>query len=333
MSEPVAEGKRPRREPWELDSRDLQRLDRSLYVHRPGSLSSRLREMDEILYRRVPSTVEVLLPSEVWDFWVNWGRQRIRNGQDVIVVIDADPRISGSRTRIGKSTLGMRLLKEWDPTFSARTLRDRYTTSPSELARFELACRPGQGVLDDEGSWFSRGRDAMTPENKLFTEVLATLASRQAIVVICCTSMLSLDPDVKALTSLRLLVRERGRAEAHVPTVYFDLERPRLLPFREHEMSPIYWEPLRGALWEAYEPIKREAQDRRMEKKLHEQAVFEARRLGLSPKEANALISAGGPVGEGGAGAAEPVEHRCGRCGRLFDNAHNLQTHEIGCAG
>lgn len=322
-----------RRRPWEVNSKDVRRLDRNLYVHGPGSLSWRLRELDDTLYRRAPSRVEVVLPSQVWDYWVDWGRRRIRDGKDIIVVIDADPRIAGGLTRIGKSTLGMRLLKEWDPSFNAKTIADRYTTSPSDLARFELRCKPGQGVLTDEGSWFGRGRDAMTPENKFFTEILATLASRQAIVVVCCTSMLSLDPDIKALASLRLLVREKGRAEVHVPTVFFDLEKPRLLTLREHEMSPIYWEALKGPLWDAYEPIKRAAQDQRMLKKLHEQAVFEARRLGLSPKEANALISAGGPMGDGGAGAAEPPEPRCGRCGRFFDNAHNLHTHEIGCSG
>ena len=321
----MAEPSRP------LRSRDLDLLDENLYLQRPDSLAWRLSDLDRELYGREPDEAQILLPREIWDYWVEWGRTRIRRGQDIIVVIDADRRATGSPTRIGKSTLGMLFLSEWDPTFRANVIRERYASSPSDLARFDLKCRPGQGVLYDEGMWGGRGRDAMSPENKLLGEILGTLASRQAIVVICSHSMLSLDPDVKALAALRLLVRRPGLAEVHVPTVYFDLEKPRLLPFREHGMSPISWDRITGPLMETYESVKREAQDRRIQIRLHEQAIFEARRLGLGPKEALEYVSAGGPDDGGGGGPAAPLE--CRSCGRRFDNQHNLDTHQIGCTG
>lgn len=314
-----------------LRSRDLDALNEDLYLSRPDSLSWQLNDLDRELYGREPDEVQMLLPREVWDYWIEWGRARIRRGQDIIVVIDADRRATGSPTRIGKSTLGMRLLYEWDPTFRAGTIHERYASSPSDLARFDLKCEPGQGILYDEGMWGGRGRDAMSPENKLLGEILGTLASRQAIVAICSHSMLSLDPDVKALASLRLLVRRPGLAEVHVPTVHFDLEKPRLLPFRQHSMSPILWDRLEGPLMERYETVKRAAQDHRIQVKLHEQAVFEARRLGLGPKQALEFVSAGGPV-ERGEGASPP-ELRCDSCGRRFSNRHNLDTHQMACAG
>ncbi len=313
-----------------LRSQDLDHLDEDLYLSQPDSIAWRLNDLDGELYGREPDEAQVLLPTEIMDYWIEWGRARIRRGQDIIVVIDADRRATGSPTRIGKSTLGMTLLSRWDPTFKAAVIRERYASSPSDLARFDLKCQPGQGILYDEGMWGGRGRDAMSPENKLLGEILGTLASRQAIVAICSHSMLSLDPDVKALASLRFLVRRPGLAEVHVPTVHFDLEKPRLLPFRQHEMSPILWDKLTGTLMETYETVKRDAQDRRIEVKLHEQAIFEARRLGLGPKEALEYVSAGGSEGNARPPAPqyEPdTETRCGRCRRTFDNAHNLETH------
>ena len=315
---------------WKLRSEDLNRLDEDLYVVRPGTLAWKLNHLDRGLYARETEEAELLLPEEIWDYWIQWGQRRIRDGQDIIVVIDADRRATGSPTRIGKSTLGMLLLKEWDPTFRASTVAERYAPSPSALAQFDLRCRPGQGVLYDEGMWGGRGRDAMSPENKLLGEILGTLASRQAIVVMCTHSMLTLDADVKALASLRLLVRERGLAEAHVPMIHFDLEKPRLLPFRQHPMSPLRWRPLSGPIWDAYSRAKEEAQNRRIEFKIHEQAVSEARRLGLNPKDYLSLNSAGGPV-EGGGGVPSP-SWECASCGRKLDNQHNLEAHQARCS-
>ena len=306
-------------------STDLRRHNRYVYTSRPGSLSWRLNAMDRGLYHRNPEVPEVILPEDIWQYWADWGRDRIRNGRDIIVVIDADSR-SGGITRIGKSTLGVQLLREWDPTFNLSTIRERYAASASDLARFELTNKPGQGVLYDEGMWGARGREAMTPENRMIGEILGTLASRQAIVVMCTGSMLDLDPSVRRLTHLRLIVRYRGLAEAHTPKVHFDLERTRLLPFREHEMSPLLWEPLDGPIATEYEAVKREAQDKRIRLKLQEQAVYEARQLGQRPGAGNAYIT------EGDRGDPTPrARWPCRKCGKGWGGKYERDRHEVRC--
>ncbi len=317
------------RKSWEFTDEDLRRLDHQLYVPSQDPIDRRLRELDSAVYGRSPPETEVLLPEEIWAYWIEWGRQRIREGRDIIIVIDADRR-SGGATRIGKSTLGLLLLKEWDPSFRTSTIRQRYATGPVDLAIFEKDCRPGQGVLYDEGMWGGRGRDAMSPENKMLGEILGTLASRQAIVVICSYSMLRLDADVRGLASLRLLVRRRGLAEVHLPKIHFDLENPRLLPFRQAEMSPIVWDRLDGPMMDAYEQVKRDAQDRRIELKLHEQAVFEARRLGLSPKQANVAVSAGEGIG---APSPPPALFPCEKCGKEWGDRYHRDRHQVTCPG
>lgn len=168
----------------------------------------------------------------------------------------------------------------------------------------------------------------MTPENRMIGEILGTLASRQAIVVMCTGSMLDLDPSVRRLTHLRLIVRYRGLAEAHTPKVHFDLERTRLLPFREHEMSPLLWEPLDGPIATEYEAVKREAQDKRIHRKLQEQAVYEARQLGQKPAAENAHIT------EGDRGDPPPPPRwLCRKCGSGWGGNYERARHEARCNG
>lgn len=219
---------------------------------------------------------------EVWDHWTCKWKARIADGRDLVIVIDAD-RTAGA-TRIGKSTLAILILRALDPTLRPDTIRSRVAGRASDLARFVGACERGQGILYDEGMWGARGRDAMTPDAKMIGEVLGTLASRGAAIVFCTHSMLSLDPEVKALAAFRLLVRRRGLAEVHTPQIQLDYERPRLLPFRQAKMSPLEWQPLDGPLWDSYLSVKRELQDAWIARKLEEQRVWEARRLGLSPR-------------------------------------------------
>lgn len=252
-------------------------------------------------------------PGEAWEFWVKWGRKRIESGRDIIVVIDADRK--AGPTRIGKSTLGQRLLMEWDPTFKRGVLRERIASRPLDLAGFVGKCGAGQGMLYDEGMWGARARDAMAPETKMLGELLGTLASRGAIVVICVHSMLSLDSEVRGLAALRMLVRRRGLAEAHTPQIQLDLERPRLLPFREHAMSPVRWDPIVGAMHREYEAVKREVQDRWLLRRLEEQRIWEARRLGLPIHPPVDRVTAGGHIRADGVPPPPPSPPQTWKCG------------------
>jgi hypothetical protein len=255
-------------------------------------------------------------------------RRRLAQGRDLIIVIDAD-RTAGA-TRIGKSTLGLTILKQLDPTFTAKTVVQRVAGGASDLARSVIGCQPGQGFLYDEGMWGARGRDAMSPDAKMVGEVLGTLASRGAIVVFCTHSMISLDTEVKALAAYRLIVRRRGLAEIHTPTIQLDLERPRLLPFREHEKSPLLWRPLRGSLYQAYLLEKARQQDDRIRLKLEEQRVWQARRLGQPTENGSSMENppAGGPV-EGRARA--PARWPCRNCGTEWGRRSDRDRHEARC--
>jgi hypothetical protein len=265
---------------------------------------------------------------EIWDYWLGEWRARIVDGRDLVIVIDAD-RTEGA-TRIGKSTLGARILRRLDPSFKASTIAARCAAGPAELAKKVVDCKPGQGFLYDEAMWGARGRDAMSPEGKMIGEILGTLASRQAIVIFCCHSMVSLDPEVKALAAYRLIVRTRGLAEVHTPTVQLDLERPRLLPFREHTMSPLLWPALGGPLWAAYERWKHESQDRRVKLKLQEQLVYERRRLGLPARdpETEPPLTAGDNPGPR---APAPREFACAKCARPFGSRYGRDRHQVSC--
>jgi hypothetical protein len=266
-------------------------------------------------------------PSEIRRHWFAEWRRRIRDGRDLVIVVDAD-RTEGA-TRIGKSTLALGIIGELDPSLTAETVPVRVAGGAADLARYVSTCRRGQGFLYDEGMWGARSREAMSPDSKMVGEVLGTLASRGAIVVFCCHSMLSLDTEVKALAAYRLLVRERGTAEVHTPQVQLDLERPRLLPFREAEYSPFTWDRLEGPLWRAYLRVKRRLQDARIARKLEEQRVWEARRLGLAPSD----YSGGpGPAGDKDAVRAR-AEWRCARCGSVWGRRSDRDRHQARCRG
>jgi hypothetical protein len=265
---------------------------------------------------------------KIWRFWIRTWRDRLAQGRDLIIVIDAD-RTAGA-TRIGKSTLGLHILQELDPTFQAKTVRKRIAGGAADLARSVIGCRRGNGFLYDEGMWGARSRDAMSPDAKMVGEVLGTLASRGAIVVFCTHSMLSLDTEVKALAAYRLLVRRRGLAEVHVPTIQLDLERPRLLPFRQHEMSPLEWEALSGPVWEEYSAGKNDLQDERIRVKLEEQRVWEARRLGLPTRDPSLDdATAGGSV----KGPTRAPRWPCRKCGDPWPSAWDRDRHEVRCKG
>ncbi|HEV2449670.1 MAG TPA: hypothetical protein VGU43_04575 [Thermoplasmata archaeon] len=287
-----------------------------------------------LLYRSRGPVDEGPTRAEIWKFWIGRWRARLKAGRDLVIVIDADRTgspdgVDAGATRAGKSTLGLEILQELDPTFTPAKVRNRVAGSGPDLARYVIGCERGNGFLYDEGMWGARGRDAMSPETKMVGEVLGTLASRGAIVVFCCHSMLTLDPEVKALASYRLLVRRRGLAEVHTPTVQLDLERPRLLPFRQHEMSPIEWAPLRGKLWNAYTAAKTEMQDERIRLKLEEQRVYQARRLGQrvdNPSSEGA--TAGGPVVRG----ARAPAWKCSKCGSAWGRRSDRDRHEARCS-
>lgn len=268
-------------------------------------------------------------PEQVRRHWFTEWRRRIAGSRDLIIVIDADRTEGG--TRIGKSTLGLSIISELDRTVTPENVSSRIAGGASDLARFVSGCKRGQGFLYDEGMWGARSRDAMSPDSKMVGEVLGTLASRGAIVVFCCHSMLTLDTEVKALAAYRLLVRERGVAEVHTPQIQLDLERPRLLPFREAaEYSPFTWDRLTGPLWRAYSNAKRRLQDARIARKLEEQRVWEARRLGLSPQD---YVQPGVPAGEIGAARARPREWQCEKCGSTWGRRADRDRHQTRCVG
>ena len=50
---------------------DLRRLNRYVYTSRPGSLSWRLNAMERGLYHRNPEVPEVILPEDIWQYWVD----------------------------------------------------------------------------------------------------------------------------------------------------------------------------------------------------------------------------------------------------------------------
>jgi hypothetical protein len=279
-----------------------------------------------VLFRR-PSLPKEDGTAANWRHWIQAWRERLDDGRDLVIVIDADRREGA--TRIGKSTLGLTVLAELDRTFTAESIPDRVAGGASDLARYVTGCRRGQGFLYDEGMWGARSRDAMSPDAKMVGEVLGTLASRGAIVVFCAHSMLSLDTEVKALAAVRLLVRQRGLAEVHTPEVQLDLERPRLLPFRENEISPITWRRLRGPIWEAYSTRKTQLQDARMARELEAQRVWEARRLGQPTNSKSSDVPAGGPLK---GPAPPPRTYTCPGCGQTWGDAFSRNRHAARCA-
>lgn len=281
-------------------------------------------ERRTLLFYRQPDAPK----TDTWAFWMGTWRRRLASGRDLVIVIDAD-RTEGA-TRIGKSTLGLTICAELDRSFAAATVRERVAGGASDLAKFVAACRPGQAFLYDEGMWGARSRDAMSPDAKMVGEVIGTLASRGAIVIFCCHSMLSLDTEVKALAAVRLLVRRRGLAEVHTPQIQLDLERPRLLPFREADVSPITWRRMRGPLWETYLEVKKDLQDARVKRELEAQRVWEARRLGQPARAASSEgVPAGGP--DTGASARAP-RWPCKNCGTEWGRRSDRDRHEARCA-
>jgi hypothetical protein len=285
-----------------------------------------------LLFRRDPS-LEGPTKAEVWAYWISAWRRRLALGRDLVIVIDADRTgdedgVDAGATRIGKSTLALRILSELDPSFGPETVRQRIAGGGEDLARFVKGCKRGNGFLYDEGLWGARGRDAMSPETKMVGETLGTLASRGAIVAFCTHNMISLDPEVKSLTAYRLLVRHRGVAEVHVPVIQLDLERPRLLPFREHRMSPLRWNTLQGPIWKGYSAEKTDMQDRRVATKLEEQRVYQARRLG---QRVEPLPSEDVPAGGPTEGRARAPSWTCGNCGSAWGRRSDRDRHEARC--
>jgi hypothetical protein len=334
----------------------LEELDRPLYNSGHDSLNRMLLRSDRALYRRDRSEAHVVLPEENYERFIRALRSRRARRRPVVIVID------GKETGVGKSALGLDVCRKLDPGFSlekvvysAQELSDAFArVEPSMILYDEgtLGLLANKGSRDDEARAIIAGTSIMRKNGH---GLILTVPKKELLDSLLTSGLANLWVFVEAPGRARVFLAWRG--------ALFKRSQPRY-PFDEWSaINPITWpnpdgdeetglppDPfflayndrakLRNRQWFQLRALDPSGRLRRCDAcgKLGSAYVIATH---LCPGSSAAAAGSGSPLLEavtprtnkpkrGGAPViGGPL--RCSRCGRSFDNEHNLNAHR--CPG
>jgi len=265
----------------------------------------------------------------VVEHWVEYFVDRILDKKDTWAIVDGEPGEGKStftlwlgskiRARLGEEMGGPRVLDlEHDVVYRLTTLVHRVYQSSRENPSVIIA---DEGVLVG-----AQGSSGLSDAGRILDRILSVGRIQG------CSGFL-LHPSVWGLASFvrnrraKVLfhVEHRGLTTAFTLKSAMDFTPPKQLPFKKARQpwSKIRWPSLEAdPIWKLYEPNKIETTKQALVDSEIEAAKIE-KKAGMRPPGPWAMDYW---KGDGGAGGPPP-NHHCRRCGRDFDNAHNLSTH------
>jgi hypothetical protein len=163
-------------------------------------------QLHRLRQRGISDAPAPMLPTEGFDYWASWLRERPRRKYDAVVLLTGPVGSS-------KSTLALRLALRLNPRFD---LSWQLCYTSAELMAAYQRVQPGDVIWFDEGVRGLLAGDQATKEQKALIQALALIREKGAILIVCSPSIWLIAKQVRqGRASLWIHVLRRGLGLAH----------------------------------------------------------------------------------------------------------------------